>query len=112
VPCQIFSALGMCKFDCHPDAHACRARITLNVIESEIVPPWHVRLEVGKLITKMTRVSARCRLSLDEEQQLLEIVSMLKSKEAQTKWARWLDLLFSRLFFSVGLCFTGLESTL
>ena len=56
--------------------------------------PWSVRLETAKLVSKMTRVSARCRLSLDEEKLLLAVCDGLKTKEAQAKcvvvlWRCW-----------------------
>ena len=74
----------MCLNDHHPDAHACRARIALNVEDSAIFCPWDIVLDAAKLTDKLPRVSARCRLSLIEEARLLKMCSGLsvKSKHA------------------------------
>ena len=67
----IFSALKD-NFDAHPDAHACRMKISLVTADSPMQPGWDLTHEVSRYITKLSHVSAHCRLSHVEEAQLLQ----------------------------------------
>ena len=67
-----FRALGRLNKDCHPDAHACRLKIYLVTLDSPMTPPWSLPQEMTKYLLKLSHVSAACRLTDDEEMQLLE----------------------------------------
>ena len=45
---QIFDLMHSAQHDCHPDAHACRVKIALAVLESPVTCPWGVREESAK----------------------------------------------------------------
>jgi hypothetical protein len=77
---QIFSALGLIR-DRDPDAHACRLRITLAVADSPIECAWDERDEYGRYCEKVSHVSARCRLSADDEMGLSARCTLLTAKE-------------------------------
>ena len=68
----VFNALGGANDDRHPDAHACRLRISLMTLDSHTKLPWNLTKEATGYVTKLSHVSANCRLSLKEELQLLE----------------------------------------
>ena len=77
-----FSAEEDCIFQClgrpphgdrHPDAHACRLKIALVVLDSPVQCPFDLTSEASRYVTKLNHVSAVCRLSLSEELQLLEM---------------------------------------
>jgi hypothetical protein len=69
---KIFEALSFTCTDCHPDAHACRLKISLVTIDSGSELPWDLTTEAAKHVVKLAQVAATCRLSLEEELQLLE----------------------------------------
>ena len=50
--------------DCHPDAHACRLKISLVMLDSPVVLPWNLSSEMSSYVRKLQHVSANCRLSL------------------------------------------------
>ena len=83
---QIFEHLQVTVNDFHPDAHACRARISLVVMDSPMVCPWNIRLDSAKYISKLYHVSSRCRLSYEHEKQLLEMCHVLARKEEITRY--------------------------
>eukprot|EP00397_Hematodinium_sp_SG-2012_P000007 GEMP01000007.1.p1 GENE.GEMP01000007.1~~GEMP01000007.1.p1 ORF type:complete len:5820 (+),score=1409.10 GEMP01000007.1:169-17628(+) len=66
--------------DAHPDAHACRAHISLATGDSPHVPPWDLPHEMGKYVQKLSHLDARCRLGKDEEIHLLEMTFALLKK--------------------------------
>lgn len=49
--------------------------------DSPMQVPWVIRGEASKYISKLYHVSARCRLSPEEELQLLEYCSEIEQKE-------------------------------
>ena len=57
--------------DAHPDAHACRLKIALVMLDSPVSLPWDVSSEMSHYVRKLQHVTANCRLSLDEELTLL-----------------------------------------
>lgn len=59
--------------DAHPDAHACRLKISLVMLDSPISPPWDTSLEMAEYVRKLPHVSANCRLTPQEELTLLGI---------------------------------------
>ncbi|CAK8991884.1 unnamed protein product, partial [Durusdinium trenchii] len=85
---QILKVLGLVD-DAHPDALACRCLVTLAVLRSGAPMPWDYRQEFAWYVSKMSHISARSRMSLDQESELLEECERLTSKfrvtEAQTK---------------------------
>jgi hypothetical protein len=68
----IFQCIGQANGDCHPNAHACRLKISLVTIDSPVEPPWNLTKEMAAYVTKLSHVSATCRMSHAEELQLLE----------------------------------------
>lgn len=68
----IFHSLALANDDWHPDAHACRLKISLVTIDSGVKLPWDLTLQCARYIIKLSHVSASCRISLEEELQLLE----------------------------------------
>ena len=77
---QIFESLSMTCSDHHPDAHASRLGISLATMDSPMVCPWSVPVEAAKFLSKLYHVSARCRLSTEQELQLLEHCDTLGQK--------------------------------
>ena len=58
--------------DCHPDAHACRLKISLVMLDSPVALPWDLSVEMGAYVRKLQHVSADCKLSEGEELTLLK----------------------------------------
>ena len=71
---QLWECLEYAGSDVHPDAHACRLKLSLAVMGSESVLscPWRVAFEMEAYVLKVGHVSPGCRLSIDEEVLLLE----------------------------------------
>ena len=57
--------------DSHPDAHACRLKISFVTIDAPIICPWDLTRQCSRYITKLSHISLVCRLTLEEELQLL-----------------------------------------
>lgn len=75
---QIFNQLEFLGNDFHPDAHACRLKlsaVTIGLGESAMNCPWNVREEMKEYIRKHAFVSSACRLTPDEELMLLQLCS-------------------------------------
>ena len=53
--------------DMHPDAHACRLKLSLALQYSENKVMWDVISEYGGYLAKLCHVSAACRLTHEEE---------------------------------------------
>jgi hypothetical protein len=68
----IFKCLGRLNGDCHPDAHACRLKIALVIFDSPVLCPFDITVQMSRYVTKLSHVSAVCRLTLPEELMLLE----------------------------------------
>jgi thiol-disulfide isomerase/thioredoxin len=60
--------------DKHPDAHACRMRLALVCYECGEVIPWEVKGDFSGYVTKYGHVSTSCRLTVEDEQLLLQHV--------------------------------------
>jgi thiol-disulfide isomerase/thioredoxin len=73
----IFKALGFANNDGHPDAHACRLKISLVVTDSGAELPWDLTVEFAKYIIKLDQIATTCVLSEEEELQLLETDKMV-----------------------------------
>ena len=72
--CLICSNMGQqaqASDDNHPDAHATRLKLSLVTIDSGEKYPWELTYEACRYVSKMTHVSAECRISRSEELQLL-----------------------------------------
>eukprot|EP01083_Nonionella_stella_P030773 84290_1 len=78
----IFETFGAANGDAHPNAHACRAKISLVTLDSPVVVPWDLATELGKYTAKLAHVSAPCRLGDAEILQLLEVCDETFAKEA------------------------------
>ena len=73
---QIFAQLRLLQDDRHPDAHACRLKVSLATLASRDRMPveWSVEEELTDYVLKHDRVSATCRLTMLEEAELLDEV--------------------------------------
>jgi hypothetical protein len=78
---QIFELIGDITDD-HPDAHACRLRISLAVADSPIECVWDDRDEYGRYCSKVSHVAARCRVDADDELLMSRRCQLLHSKDA------------------------------
>ena len=58
--------------DKHPDAHACRLKISVVLLGAPVSPPWDLTSEMQCYINKLAHVSANFHLSHDEERTLLQ----------------------------------------
>ncbi|GBG26808.1 Hypothetical Protein FCC1311_030302 [Hondaea fermentalgiana] len=63
--------------DMHPDAHACRLRLSLATMYARdaIRPSWEVHNEYDRYLSKLPRVSASCRLSHEEELKICRLTA-------------------------------------
>jgi hypothetical protein len=59
---KIFTNLKSTNDDWHPDAHACRLKISLVTIDSGTICPWDLTTECAKYVTKLNYLSSSCRL--------------------------------------------------
>lgn len=81
---EIYKAYKSINDDWHPDAHACRLKISLVTIDSGMKSPWDLTIECARHSVKLDSVSSSCRMAAEEELQLLEsdfIVLSSSSKE-------------------------------
>lgn len=67
----IFEQFHRGRTDCHPDAHACRLKLTLSVMHSKNKFKWEVHEEMERYLMKTGHVSADCTLTSDEELDVL-----------------------------------------
>jgi hypothetical protein len=58
--------------DEHPDAHACRLKISLVLLDSPVNLPWDLSLEMAGYVHKLAHVTAECQLRPEEELALLK----------------------------------------
>lgn len=70
---QIFQNLGNYNSDCHPDAHACRLKIALMVLDAPISLPFDITIQASRYIVKQNHVSSVCRINLKDELSVLEL---------------------------------------
>jgi len=68
--------------DQHPNAHACRARISLFVSDSPVQLGWYTPQVMASLVAAYAHVSISCRLTPSEERRLLYYCHMLEKKMA------------------------------
>jgi thiol-disulfide isomerase/thioredoxin len=76
---DIFMGFRNSNDDWHPDAHACRLKISLVTIDSGTESPWDLTVECAKHTVKLAAVSSNCRLAPEEELQLLESEAVVTS---------------------------------
>ena len=74
---QIFNQLEFLGNDFHPDAHACRLKLSALTIglgaSSSMKCPWSVQEEMTEYVRKFSHVSSACRLTCEEEISLLHL---------------------------------------
>jgi hypothetical protein len=75
---QIFNQLEFLGNDHHPDAHACRLKLSavtvgLGDTDKSMKCPWDIRSELVEYVKKHPYVSSACRLSPEEEILLLKL---------------------------------------
>jgi len=68
----IFKYFMNANDDWHPDAHACRLKISLVTIDSGVNLPWELTTQCARYAVKLPHVRASCRISLEEELQILQ----------------------------------------
>ncbi len=68
----IYNSFAYAADDWHPDAHACRMKISLLTRESGAAPSWDLALECAWLASKLDCVSSECRLAPEEEFQIMD----------------------------------------
>ena len=59
--------------DTHPDAHACRLKLSAALAHAPMDMPWNLSLEMAHYVQKFAAVSAACQLTREEELQILQI---------------------------------------
>lgn len=79
----IYSSFKSIQDDWHPDAHACRLKISLVTIDSGMKFPWDLTIECARHAVKLDSVSSNCRMALEEELQLLESDYVVTSSSSQ-----------------------------
>ena len=73
---QIFNQLEFLGNDYHPDAHACRLKIsavTVGLGEDAMKCPWSIYEEFRHYVRKHEYVSSACRLTYEEEMLLMKL---------------------------------------
>ena len=74
---QIFNQLEFLGNDFHPDAHACRLKLSVVTVglgsESTMKCPWSITEEMEAYVRKHGFVSSSCRLTTEEEMLLLQL---------------------------------------
>ena len=58
--------------DSHPDASACRLKISLVLLDAPLQLPWDISLEMADYLFRLEHVSADCLLTPEEELTLLK----------------------------------------
>ena len=59
---QVFNRLSATVDDAHPDAHACRLKVSLATMEAPMPSPWDLTIEAAKFINKVAHVSATTQI--------------------------------------------------
>lgn len=78
----IYNNFASANDDRHPDAHACRLKVTLMTIDSGMDLPWDITLEAARYVAKLLRISSDCRIPIREELQILESDQIVLSSES------------------------------
>eukprot|EP01063_Lacrimia_lanifica_P039595 TRINITY_DN8724_c1_g4_i1.p1 TRINITY_DN8724_c1_g4~~TRINITY_DN8724_c1_g4_i1.p1 ORF type:complete len:4579 (+),score=2099.61 TRINITY_DN8724_c1_g4_i1:248-13984(+) len=76
---QIFDSIGRID-DIHPEAHACRCRISLQTVDSPLELKWYTPKEVYHYLCKRSKIAATCRLNKAEEALLMWLVDTVDKK--------------------------------
>eukprot|EP01062_Namystynia_karyoxenos_P039074 TRINITY_DN2841_c0_g1_i1.p1 TRINITY_DN2841_c0_g1~~TRINITY_DN2841_c0_g1_i1.p1 ORF type:complete len:4290 (+),score=1351.18 TRINITY_DN2841_c0_g1_i1:81-12872(+) len=67
----IFDQLDRSSEDLHPDAVACRLRLSLAVLYAPVRPRWELHAEMDRYLRVLPHVSSACTLSHGEELELI-----------------------------------------
>ncbi|KAG1698490.1 hypothetical protein DVH05_015030 [Phytophthora capsici] len=68
---RVFDQLSKTLDDRHPNACACRIRLSLGIAYSDNKAPWKLSGELHDYITTSGHVAASCKLTLEEEKEAL-----------------------------------------
>ncbi|KAI9918712.1 hypothetical protein PsorP6_012156 [Peronosclerospora sorghi] len=68
---RIFDQLAKTLDDRHPNACACRIRLSLCIVYSDNKTPWKLNEELYDYLTTSKHVDASCRLNVEEEKEAL-----------------------------------------
>ena len=77
-----FKALSLANDDWHPDAHAIRLKTSLMTVDSGVKAPWDITIQLARHCVKLERVSANCKLTDEEEFQLLNSPLVVTSEKS------------------------------
>ena len=80
---NFFGALKLANDDWHPDAHAIRLKTSLMTVDSGVKAPWDITIQLARHSVKLDRVSANCRLTDEEELQLLNTEHVVTSEKSE-----------------------------
>ena len=80
---MIFKCFQSTTTDWHPDAHACRLKISLVTMDSGTESPWDLTTECSRHVLKLASISSSCRISPEEELQLLESDAVATSENSK-----------------------------
>lgn len=78
-----FNALAGANDDWHPDAHAIRLKTSLMTVDSGVLAPWDITIQLARHCVKLDRVSTNCRLTDEEELQLLNTKHVVTSDKCE-----------------------------
>ncbi|KAJ8548740.1 hypothetical protein ON010_g10931 [Phytophthora cinnamomi] len=68
---RVFDQLAKTLDDRHPNACACRIRLSLGIAYSDNKAPWNLSGELHDYLTTSAHVDASCKLTLEEEKEAL-----------------------------------------
>ena len=71
---RVFALLAELNGDLTPDAVACRLKLSLCVLLGDNQVPWSVTDQYDKYLSRLSHVSAGCRLEREEEEELIPFI--------------------------------------
>ena len=78
---HMWTDLGIANNDFHPDCQACREKLALVTIDSGEGTPWDLTDNQSRLAVKSSHISCECRVSREEELQLLSSDRMVTAAD-------------------------------
>jgi hypothetical protein len=90
---QLWEQLEHLAGDTHPDAVGCRLHLSHKTVASGLQLPWNVDAELRLYCRLLPKISAACRLQLDDEMQLLQEFGMATRQLRNRKSILELNLL-------------------
>jgi hypothetical protein len=115
-PLQIWELLEWTNDDMHPDASACRLKISIatGASRSQMPVPWNEREEYMKYLDHISLISCDCRLQLHEEEIFLDEVDQkdlsVQNRRSVLKLLRSKDVTSESTVVSISYPTSKLES--